>query len=305
MGGIAKFVDEKRKLVERLGRKLSGASVSKALKDGHAKRRPRPCGLTVHTGVGCSFACIYCYIYDMGFTSAAKPYPLSAAELAYAVASNPYVALGKEGLMLAFGSVTEPFLPETYRKAIEYLEAASGLGNPSQFSTKQALSLEQAREVKKANSNASALVTIVTLKKARVLEPLAPTPAERVKTIANLSKAGLHTCLFLRPVIPGLTEKEARDILEAAASSGAAGVVLGSLRVTERIANALLKLGMDVRGRVPRWPKGREQLAVASRDLKEKVEREAQRLGLEVFKSACAANIQAHELSCYACAMGP
>jgi DNA repair photolyase len=201
--------------------------------------------------------------------------------------------------------VTEPFLPETYKRAVEYLEAASMLGNPSQFSTKQALSLEQAKEVKRANSAVSALVTIITLKRARALELLAPSPAERAEAIANLSRAGVHTCLFLRPIIPSVTDKEAKDILELAASCGAVGVVLGSLRVTDRIANALLKLGVDVGSRLPRWPRGREQLAVASHDLKQRVEQEARKLGLKVFRSACAANMDAHGLSCYACAMGP
>ncbi|MEM4497864.1 MAG: radical SAM protein, partial [Nitrososphaerota archaeon] len=41
-----------------------------ARRDPHARRLPRPCGLTVHTGLGCKFGCLYCYIYDMGFSRA-------------------------------------------------------------------------------------------------------------------------------------------------------------------------------------------------------------------------------------------
>lgn len=305
MTDLARFVEEKERLVEKLRSRLSSESVSRALGDGHTKRRPRPCGLTVHTGVGCSFACTYCYIYDMGFTTKVEPYPLSAAELEYAIASNPYVAVGKEGLMLAFGSVTEPFLPETCRRAVEYLRAASRLGNPSQFSTKQALTPEQAREIKGANSSVSALVTIVTVERAKELEPLAPSPAERGEAIANLAKAGVHVCLFLRPIIPGVTDKEADRILELAALCGAVGVVTGSLRVTARIIRALERLGVNVTERLRRQPRGSEQLTIESRDLKQAVEKRAERLGLRVFRSACAANMDAHGLSCYACAMGP
>ena len=40
-------------------------------------------------------------------------------------------------------------------------------------------------------------------------------------------------------------------------------------------------------------------------DLKKAVYRLAERLGMKVYPSACAANIEAHGLSCNACRLGP
>ena len=76
-------------------------------------------------------ACAYCYIYDMGFPGSAKPYKLSPLQLAYAVATNPHVAVGPWGTLVATGSVTEPFLPQTRELALGYMKAiAAYLDNP-------------------------------------------------------------------------------------------------------------------------------------------------------------------------------
>ncbi len=96
---------------EELASKLDRKERKEALDDRHAHREPRPCGLTVHPGRGCTYACIYCYVEDMGMPRRPEPSRLSGLQLAYAIASNPYTLLGKGGTFLAFGSVTEPFLP--------------------------------------------------------------------------------------------------------------------------------------------------------------------------------------------------
>ena len=118
-------------------REMLGTDAGIAERDGHAHRIPRPCGLTIHTGLGCRFGCVYCYIYDMGFTYKPRPYRLTGLQLAYAVASNPSIALGLNGTPMAFGSITEPFMDETTHRTVEYMEAISNyLENPIQFSTK-------------------------------------------------------------------------------------------------------------------------------------------------------------------------
>jgi|GEM_PF-6610422 len=54
----------KQRAIKTLEEKLGEGERREAEQDHHAKRLPRPCGITVHTGVGCSLACAYCYIYD-------------------------------------------------------------------------------------------------------------------------------------------------------------------------------------------------------------------------------------------------
>ncbi len=293
----------KKKLAEEIANRLTPDEREAAEADHHAKRPPRPCGMTVHTGIGCSMGCIYCYIYDMGFPGNATPYPLSPLQLVYALLRNPYFIPGPEGTLVAIGSVTEPFLPETREKAMAYIEAiARHLGNPIQFSTKMTLTPEDAERLRRADPGISPLVTIITLRHSRVLEPNAPPPEERLETIRTLRRAGLKPILFLRPIIPGVTEEDAPELLREARRSGAAGVVLGGLRVTRGILARLEAAGIDtgeIKRRLPRPPRGREQVPIVIRDIKERLTREAERIGLPVFPQACMANLYTHGRRCH------
>ncbi len=308
MNPLVMVLEEKEKIKAELKSILSEESIAKARRDHHSRREPRPCGMTIHTGVGCSLGCVYCYVPDMGFPMKPKPYPLSPLELAYALALNPYVFPGHT--LAAYGSVTEPFLPETRGRAMEYIATVyKYLRLPSQVSTKIPLTSEEASALKNTEPNLSVLITIITLNHHRVLEPNAPSPLERLSSIRILREHGLHVSLFIRPIIPGITDREAYRILALAAENKVNGVVLGSLRVTPGILKRLGAKGyniVEVTRRLPRKPRNsRDQVTINSSDLKKRIEEYARTLKVKVYPSACAANIEAHKLSCYACRMGP
>ncbi|MEM2320470.1 MAG: radical SAM protein [Candidatus Bathyarchaeia archaeon] len=303
---LVQLLELKKKILEELGNRLSEGSRLKASGDHHSRRKPRPCGMTIHTGVGCSYSCAYCYIYDMGFTAKPKLYPLEPEEIAYALALNPYVIQGRT--LAAYGSVTEPFLPETTRRAIDYMrEVYRWLRPPTQISTKAILTEEILRGISLGDPRTSILVTTVTLSNRRV-EPRAPDPVERIKFAGRASMAGFAVSLFMRPIIPGITDAEADKILGLAAENGVKSVALGSLRVTERILANLGRCGAnihEIKGRLARPPRGSEQVEVRSADLKGRIEGIAEDLGLMVFKAACEANVYAHGRHCAMCNMGP
>jgi len=81
---------------------------------------------------------------------------------------------------------------------------------------------------------------------AGVLEPNAPPPSERLDFIRELRNAGLKPMLFLRPLIPGIVDKEIDDILDEAKSAGAVGVVAGALRVSPLILSRMEKAGINL-----------------------------------------------------------
>jgi len=304
---IRRQLEERTRLRGIVSSQLSGEERIIAERDSHAKRPPRPCGITVHTAIGCVYQCRYCYIYDMGFKREIKPYPLRALQLVYALLSNKYFIPGLRGTYLAVGSVSEPFHPAVVNRTLEYIEAFyKYLGNPVQFSTKSYLTRQICEKLATVSAGRiSPLVTIVSLAESRSLEPHAPSPEKRFESIRNLREAGLKPFLFLRPIIPGLTEKEFREIIDLAVEHGAAGVVAGSLRITRRILEELKDAGLDMsaiykRVEIPvEKMRGNVQYNVYTSDIKSQIASYARRKGLLFFPSACMANLYTHGISCW------
>jgi len=302
----------KARLRRRLEETLGYEAVKAASGDWHAKRKPIPCGMTIHTGIGCSFGCAYCYIFDMGFPAKPQPYPLSGAQLVYALALNPYFTPGPWGTLLAFGSVTEPLMESTVERALEYLRwLRDSMGNPQQISTKAVLSERHLDAfTNSADPRIDVLITITTLRHWRKLEPGASSPLERLEFASKLVKRGFHVTLFMRPIIPGITDREAREILEEALNHGIRDVVPGTLRVTPRIIRRLEATKIvdmeEVKRRLPSPPRDlRVQITIRGSDLKKNVIKEAEKLGTRVHPSSCSSNIYSHNQACAACSLGP
>lgn len=243
----------------------------------------------------------------MGFPAKVKPYPLTALELVYALAINPYVIPRRT--FAAYGSVTEPFLFETRDRTLEYVaNVYRWLNLPSQISTKIAIDKELAKKLKEAEPRISVLVTLVTLNEAKVLEGFAPNPLERLMGIETASKYDIPVYLFVRPIIPGVTDKEIHTIIKFGADYNVKGIVIGSLRTTHSIIQRLKNKGVNVDEilkRIPRYPKDREQIPVKSDDIIQKAKKIAQDYKLKVFRSACMANVDSHNDYCYMCYLGP
>ncbi|ADV65161.1 radical SAM protein [Desulfurococcus mucosus] len=308
MTGVASYYLEfKARLRDRVSALLGDSEREEALRDPHSKRKPRPCGFTIHTGIGCTMGCLYCYIGDMGFPiDSIKPYPLSGVQLVYALLNNRYFLPGREGSLIALGSVTEPLHPAVLERTLEYIEAVKRyMGNHIQFSTKAYVSKTTAAKLAEIDPGISPLVTIVSLRYSSILERNAPKPDLRFESIRTMSEAGLKPLLFLRPVIPGITEWEFEEIIDEAAEHGAIGVVAGGLRVSRGIIDRLRDTGVDLREIEKRIkiPLGKlragVQYGVEVSDIKEKIAAYARRKGLKYFPSACMANLYTHGETCW------
>ncbi|MFO0728622.1 MAG: PA0069 family radical SAM protein [Myxococcota bacterium] len=71
---------------------------------------------------------------------------------------------------------------------------------------------------------------------ARVIEPFAPRPARRIETIRALAAAGLSVGVNVAPIIPGLSDMDAPQILEAAREAGAMHYGMIMLRLPGPVA---------------------------------------------------------------------
>ncbi len=292
----------KRAYAKMLESKLTSESINASRSDWHARRLPRPCGLTVHTCIGCPFYCTYCYIDDLGFAHGeAHPYALKAEEWIYAVLSNPSFLPGNLGTYLAFGSVCEPLHGKCGERTISYLEQVVKLGNPCQVATKAVIDEELAEKLSKVGGGLlNVLVTIVTLKHHEKLEPRTPSPLDRIEALKNLRKAGVPTFIFLRPLIPGINIEEVEEIVVEGKQAGAVGVVLGGFRVSKRILERLEKAGVntsEIKRRIPKRWEGRRLIDIVVADLKREATKVVEEKGLIPLQSACCATTLSYMLS--------
>ncbi|NIQ08056.1 MAG: radical SAM protein [Candidatus Korarchaeota archaeon] len=303
------LIKEKKNLIQRFHEKLTRNKREKAKQNHHSKRSPQWCGITIHVAENCPYSCTYCYITEMGFQfDSPSPSPLSGNQLVFSLLHNRSFLPGRGGTLIAMGSVSDPFLlPE---KTLNYLDALTSLGNPVQFSTKSYISENLARRIKEVSeenkSGVSPLVTIVSFSYASKLEPNAPTPEQRLKTIENLANADLQPVLFLRPVIPGVNDEEAKLIMKRAKKAGAKGVVVGSFRVTKAISTRLEGMGIplvEVKKRVQHKLDARQRSVPLYE--REKLLKEARNIGLIPWRTTCCANSFQSSVPCpSACFLG-
>ena len=300
------LIELKQEIIKELEREIKDRSrLRKIKRDAHTKRIPIACGITVHMGFHCPFNCVYFYIEEMGFKfKETEPYPLSGKELALALLYNPSFVPGRNGTFIALGSIVDPFYPTVKEKTFEFIKTISTfLGNPIQFSTKMYLdeeSVSRLREVVGKNP-LSPLITIITINKAKQIEPKAISPELRFRTIENLRDFGFKPFVFIRPIIPGITDEEIDSILTSSKEYGAEGIVAGSLRVNKRILSRLEEAGVEVhkiKNRI-KGTLGDHQIVIEETDLKKQVVQTALRLGLLAYNSACCANAYVANVPCY------
>jgi DNA repair photolyase len=170
---------------------------------------------------GCEFACRYCYArYTHEFMELRDPADFERKIFAK---QNAAWLLEQElrelrpGELIAIGTATDPYQPierklKITRSLLEVLAARKGLRIG--LVTKSTLIVRDIDVLERiaARSALTLHLTITTpdAKLARILEPRAPRPDLRFKTVARLRKAGLRAGILCSPLLPGLT-----DTLEA------------------------------------------------------------------------------------------
>ena len=210
-----------------------------------------PFDWTVNPYRGCEHGCIYCFARPyheyLGFSCGldfetkltAKP---DAPELLERELSSP--RWKPEPIVMS--AITDIYQPVEHEMRIARgcLEVMAEHGQPVSTMTKSALVLRDTDLWSRlAASNAGRVtVTLVTLdaELARTLEPRATSPQGRLRTIRELTAAGIPVSVNIAPIIPGLTDTEVPAILEAAADAGAQRAAWVLLRLPYQVKDLFL-----------------------------------------------------------------
>lgn len=205
-------------------------------------RRGLPFTHTINPFRGCEFACRYCYArYTHEFLEIRNPeefehkiyFKENAAWLL-----NQELARLNPGTEIALGTATDPYQPLerkqcVTRSLLEVFACKSGFGLG--IVTKSTLitrDIDLLREIAKRHKLTVHLtITTMNTRLARILEPRAPRPDLRIRTLKQLREAGIRAGVLCSPLMPGITDSPSsiRTVARAAAEAGARFFAAGAL----------------------------------------------------------------------------
>jgi DNA repair photolyase len=197
-------------------------------------RRGLPFTHTINPYRGCEFACRYCFArYTHEFLELRDPEEFERKiyfkqNAAWLLAQE--LAHLKPGTQIALGTATDPYQPLERKQGItrSLLEVfARKSGFRLGIVTKSTLIVRDVDLLQQIAGRHELTVhlTITTMnaKLARILEPRAPRPDLRIRTVAALRGAGIRTGVLCSPMMPGITDarNSINAVAKAAASAGA------------------------------------------------------------------------------------
>lgn len=201
---------------------------------------------------GCEHGCIYCYARPtheflgfspgLDFESRIMVKYDAADKLRSKFASNNW----KPETVIMSG-VTDPYQPverdlEITRNCLKVFAEAR---NPVSIITKNYLvtrDIDLLEELSKYNA-VHVTLSITTLDRdlARLMEPRTSQPPRRLKAIEKLAEKGISVGVNVAPIIPGLTDHECADILEAARDAGARQAAYTIVRLPHAVKDMFQK----------------------------------------------------------------
>lgn len=198
--------------------------------------------MTFDTYSQCSYNCLYCFSFFQKInlqkdykTAAIGSVSVDRIKKMFLLESKskgdqaffPYI---KDRKVMQWGGMSDQFdnNEKQYGVTLELLEFFKSINYPLSFSTKSNWFVHDGkyRKLIKGQKNWNFKVSIITgdEKMAHAIEKGAPTVAERLDTIKQLSDLGVTTTLRLRPFILGASDKTFRDLIRKAKEAGATAV---------------------------------------------------------------------------------
>lgn len=186
----------------------------------------------VPVGEPCPFGCRYCYTRG-GEVGLAR---VEAEDILWHLQEfaqyTPFETI-------QFGYDGDPFArPE---RGLAMLSQLAAMGKHVNFSTKALLEgpilaeLSELRRMMEARGTTlSALVSLSCWESAPVVEPHTSSPAERMRTVANLTSSGISVFIAIRPVLPHLPDAEYERIVVEGVRAGSEGFIVGPLYADAR-----------------------------------------------------------------------
>ena len=184
---------------------------------------------------GCSHRCIYCYAqYSHEYIDGGNFFGDIYAKTNIAdVLKSELAAFAPEPVNL--GGVCDSYqhAERDLKLTKSVLEQLEQRNIPIVFSTKSTLVLRDIDLLKKMDARVALTVTTMDETVAKLIEPGAPSPKQRIAAAAELRKNGIKTGIHMMPIIPYLTSsaESLEAVYRAAKNAGAGYVLAGALNL--------------------------------------------------------------------------
>jgi DNA repair photolyase len=196
---------------------------------------------------GCEHGCIYCYarpFHEYLGMSAGVDFEtkIFVKEDAPELLRNELQKKSYEPEVIALSGVTDPYQPVERRLRItrRCLEVLAEFRNPATIITKNHLvtrDIDVLTEMASFDGIAVNLsVTTLDPELQRVMEPRTSIPKRRLLAIEKLANAGIPVGIMVAPIVPGITDEEMGDILQACRDAGAQWAGWVMLRLPHAVA---------------------------------------------------------------------
>ncbi len=181
---------------------------------------------------GCEHGCVYCFARPthaylglspgLDFETRLVARPNAAEILRQEISARSYKVA-----TIALGTNTDPYQPIERTRLItrQCIEVLKAFNHPLAIVTKGTL-VERDIDLLAPMARLGLVrvgVSLTTLDAdlSRRMEPRAPSPQRRLKMIENLTGAGIPVRVMTSPLVPGLTDHELENLLEAGKQAGA------------------------------------------------------------------------------------
>ncbi len=196
---------------------------------------------------GCEHGCVYCFARPthaylglspgLDFETRLVARPNAAELLRRELSARSYKVA-----TIALGTNTDPYQPiEKNRKITRScLKVLRDFQHPVGIVTKGAL-IERDLDIlapMARNGLVRVGISLTTLDRdlSRRMEPRAPSPQRRLGMIRNLTEAGVPVRVMTSPIVPGLTDHELENLLEAGKQAGADAASWIMLRLPREVS---------------------------------------------------------------------
>jgi DNA repair photolyase len=234
--GIARLAAESPRTRERARVEYFALESRSALNRESSGRMPFDWTLNPYRG--CEFGCQYCYArYTHEFMELRDTFDFERK--IFAKVSAPGLLRAElarardRGQSIALGTATDPYQPaekqfEITRRLLEVFAGFEGLD--FSITTKSVLILRDLdllqRIAHRHRFSIHLTVTTTSERLARLLEPKAPPPAQRLEAVARLAEAGLDVSVNAMPILPGINDDQQAldDLVRKSAVAGARSI---------------------------------------------------------------------------------